>query len=389
VAREGKQKGGVRAKGSGWQARWYESATGKVRSQTFPTKAQAERHVAKMKTAQHDGTYVDPAAGKQTLATWWATYVANAAHLRPATIAAYTGAMERNVLPYLGRRSLVSLQPADFETWAGQLRSAGVSVGTIHLAYRVVRLVLERAVKAGKLVRNPAANLRLKVSDRNGDRMRILDPGEIVELAAAVPDEQGRFRALIPFLAYTGLRIGEAAALRLANLNLAQREVRVVEAVSVVGGRVHVGQTKTGHGRVVSLPRLVVAELQRHLAEYPPKGELVFGTAQGTYLNRHNFMNRVWRPALERTGFSQPWPRVHDLRHTAVSLAIRAGATPREAMELAGHSSITVTMNVYGHLFPGQGLALADRLDQLAQAWPTRPSTAQLVELKSASEQGI
>jgi integrase len=272
----------------------------KVRSQTFRSKAEAERFVTKQKTAQHEGSYVDPQAGKVTLTKWWESYLANASHLRPATIAAYSGAMRNNVLPHLGNRSLVSLQPADLETWAAELRSAGVSVGTTHLAYRVLRLVLERAVKAGKLARNPAANLRLKVSDRNGDRMRILVPDEIAELAQAVPDDQGRYRALIPFLAYTGLRIGEAAALRLSNLNLAQREVRVVEAVSVVGGRIHVGPTKTGQGRVVSLPRLVVAELERHLADYPPKGELVFGTAHGGYLNRHNFANRVWRPALER-----------------------------------------------------------------------------------------
>jgi integrase len=188
------------------------------------------------------------------------------------------------------------------------------------------------------------------------------------------------------FLAYTGLRIGEAAALKMENLDLVGRSVRVLEAVSVVGGKVYVGPTKAGHGRVISLMKLVVAELDRHLEQFPPQGGLVFGTREGSYLNRHNFYNRVWYPALRRAGLGNPQPRVHDLRHTAVSLAIKTGASPREVMDFASHSSIAVTMNVYGHLFPGQGLALADRLDQLAQSWPLAEQGAKVLPMERAPD---
>jgi integrase len=208
-----------------------------------------------------------------------------------------------------------------------------------------------------------------------------VSPPEIWRLAETVGSIEPRYRALIPFMAYTGLRMGEASALRLANLNLAHREVRVTESVSVVNGHTHVGPTKTRRGRVVSLPRMVVTELERHVADFPPSPKgLVFGSPHGDYLNRHNFYNRVWYPALRASGLEGV--RVHDLRHTAVSLAIRAGASPREAMDFAGHSSIAVTMNVYGHLFPGQGLSLADRLDELAQSWPRAEQAVKVVELK-------
>jgi integrase len=279
---------------------------------------------------------------------------------------------------------VASIRPLDVQKWADGLRAAGYSSGTIHLAYRVFRAVLEAARKDGRIGTNPAQNLRLKVTDGDSQEMRILEPPEIQTLAEAVESIEPRFRALIPLLAYTGLRIGEASALRTPNLNLAKREVVVTEGLS----EGQVGPTRTGRGRVVSLPKLVVSELEHHLERFPPtEAGIVFSSPQGGYLNRHNFYNRVWYPSLKRAGLDGV--RVHDLRHTAVSLAIRAGASPREAMDFAGHSSIAVTMNVYGHLFPGQGLSLADRLDELAQTWPQRGQASNVVELKRASEQDL
>jgi integrase len=365
----------VRRDGAGWQARWYESATDRVRGKTFPTKAQAEAFQAKMVSTQREGSYVDPSLGRIPLARWADQYLERSDRLRPATKAAYAGALRRQILPTLGHRPLASMRPLDVQEWADRLRADGYSSGTIHLAYRVLRVVLEAARTDGRIASNPAQNLRLKTTDRDSQEMRILEPPEIQTLAETVESIEPRFRALIPFLAYTGLRIGEASALRTTNLNLAKREVVVTEGLS----EGQVGPTKTGRRRVVSLPKLVVAELERHLERFlPTETGIVFASPQGGYLNRHNFYNRVWYPALKRAGLEGV--RVHDLRHTAVSLAIRAGASPREAMDFAGHSSIAVTMNVYGHLFPGQGLSLADRLDELAKTWRVAEQAPNVVE---------
>jgi integrase len=356
-------------KGKGWQARWYESSTGKVRGKTFKTKREAELFASKMDTAQQFGDYVDPAPGRKTLEAWWRDYIAKAGNLRPATRAAYTGAMTNHVFPYLGGRKIGSLRRVDIEDWRARLRDEGRSTGTIHLAYRVLRRVLQAAVEWELIPRNPAAGMRLKGTDRQGAvEMRVLDPDEIGRLTEAVAGIKPRYRALISFMAYTGLRIGEAAALRIENLDLLRREVRVVSSVSVVNGHTHVGPTKTGFNRVVTLPKLVVSELERHLEEYPPQNGLVFGGPKDAHLSRHNFSGRVWQPALKRANLGQV--RIHDLRHTAVSLAIRAGANAREIQARAGHSSITVTMNTYGHLMPGAERDVADRLDRLAQSWP-------------------
>ena len=121
----------------------------------------------------------------------------------------------------------------------------------------------------------------------------------------------------------------------------------------------------------MTLPRFLWEELARYVEgrEAGPD-DLAFVNMAGKPINRVVFRASVWQPALKRAGVAQPWPRVHDLRHTAVAFAIQVGAHPKEIQARAGHSSIQITMDRYGHLFPGQDEALAERLDQLAHSWP-------------------
>ncbi len=154
-----------------------------------------------------------------------------------------------------------------------------------------------------------------------------------------------------------------------------------------MNGQPVLGETKNKKSRVVTLPRFLVDELYRHLEQYPPgPSGLVFAGPKDAPLNRTNFRNRIWLPALKAAGIAQPWPRVHDLRHTAVALAIATGAHVKEVQARAGHSSITVTLDRYGHLFPGQDEALAQRLDDLhsgavlVQSWSEAPTPLQRAE---------
>lgn len=191
--------------------------------------------------------------------------------------------------------------------------------------------------------------------------MRALTAEEIWTVAGAVP---ARDRALVILLGLCGLRIGEAAALTVDDFDFLRRSVRITKAASEVAGKILVGPTKTGANRAVALPRIVVEELAAHLAAYPPgpKG-LIFGRLGGGYLRRNAWRRRVWVPAVKRAKISDPLPRPHDLRHTAASLAIQAGAHPKAIQAMLGHSSITVTLDRYGHLFPSLSESLADAVD--------------------------
>jgi integrase len=140
--------------------------------------------------------------------------------------------------------------------------------------------------------------------------------------------------------------------------------VEVAEIVPEVGGRLRVGPPKTrASRRTVGLPRAVVEELAAHLATPAPPDAFVFTAPKGGPLRVIAFRARIWRPATRHAGLDGL--RIHDLRHTAVALWIAAGANPKEVAARAGHTSVSFTLDRYGHLYPELDAALRDRLDAI------------------------
>jgi integrase len=172
---------------------------------------------------------------------------------------------------------------------------------------------------------------------------------------------QERYRTLVYLLAYGGLRIGEAAGLRLEHLNLLQGRVQVVQSLSEVGGRIHIGPTKTRSRRTVSLPPFLRAMLEDHISEYSSRDGFVFSAPEGGPIRPRNFRARAWDPAVMAAGVSPL--RIHDLRHTCAALLIEQGAHIKEVADRLGHSSPVVTMNTYAHILPSLKARLSDGLE--------------------------
>jgi integrase len=147
-------------------------------------------------------------------------------------------------------------------------------------------------------------------------------------------------------------------------VDLLRRTVQVAEIVVEVRGVLHVGlPKKRASRRTVGLPRFVVEELAVHLAGPGDPEAFVFTAPQGGRLRLSAFRARVWRPAVIAAGLDGL--RIHDLRHTAVALWIAAGASPKEVAARAGHTSVSFTLDRYGHLYPEADEALRSRLDAL------------------------
>jgi integrase len=137
--------------------------------------------------------------------------------------------------------------------------------------------------------------------------------------------------------------------------------VEVAEIVTEVRGELSFGAPKTrASRRRVGLPQAVTAELARHLAAPGVAEEFVFTAPQGGPLRVAGFRYRAWRPATEAAGLEGL--RIHDLRDTAVALWIAAGASPKEVSARAGHSSVSFTLDRFGHLYPEADAALRSRL---------------------------
>jgi len=190
------------------------------------------------------------------------------------------------------------------------------------------------------------------------DEMHFLSHEQVAILADAVDD---RFRTLIYVAAYTGLRWGELAALKAERVNPLRRTIEVVESLAEVNGYLYCGPTKTGANRTVTLPKFLSQMLQNQLEIYPSSEGYVFTSPEGGPLRR-NFYRRHYKPAVRRAGLPSG-VRFHDLRHTCAALLMAQGAHPKEIQERLGHSTIRMTFDRYGHLFPNLDERLRDGLE--------------------------
>jgi integrase len=167
-------------------------------------------------------------------------------------------------------------------------------------------------------------------------------------------------------------------ALRVRRLDLLRGTVRVAEAAPEVAGRLEWGGVKTHEARTVRLPRSVADELGAYLAGRPHGPEdLVFTAPRGGPLRESKFVPGRFKPAVRaanvaiatRDGQRRPASlpddlRLYDLRHTAASLMIREGASVKAVQRQLGHATASITLDVYGHLFPDELDALAGRLER-------------------------
>jgi integrase len=172
---------------------------------------------------------------------------------------------------------------------------------------------------------------------------------------------------LIRLAAYSGLRAGEIAGLRLRRLDLLGGRVEGAERLTDADGTlVSNATTKSGKVRTVPIPKFIADELAPLLARKTPE-DYVFTSPEGGPLPHSNFYRRLFRPGVERAGLPDGI-RFHDLRHTYAGFLIAEGAHPKAIMERMGHSSISVTLDRYGHLLPSLEEHLTNALDVSGRA---------------------
>jgi integrase len=337
----------------------YRDPAGRERSKSFSRKVDAERWMAEIQHAKTRGSWTDPALGRVRFSSWLAAWWATTTNLRPTTRARDETLLRLYAVPRFGDMPLAAISQLEVRAWVADLSARGFAPATVTKAYQLLGKVMAAAVDAGYLAQTPCRKVPLPKVER--EEMRFLTPTEIVTLAEAI---RPTYRALVFVGAYGGLRIGELAGLRRGQVDLLRGTVSVAEVITEVSGRLHVGPPKTrASRRTVGLPRFVMRELEGHLVGNPAFDDRVFTAPEGGTLRIVAFRNRIWRPATDAAGLAGL--RIHDLRHTAVALWIAAGASPKEVAARAGHTSVSFTLDRYGHLYPEADTRLRDRLDAL------------------------
>lgn len=334
----------------------------------FRTKRDAEQFSAQRRIDMARGTYVDPASGRTLFNDVVADFVARKGGRAETTLATRESHAKNWVLPnWVGWR-VSDIKTDDIDAWVEQMRDEGAKADTVEKAYRVLTGSMQLAVARGLLAHSPAQPL--KTTRAVQKRRAYLTHEQVRELADAIDP---RYRLLILMLAYTGLRFGEAAALRVECLDLTRRRVNVRQSVTEVKGQLVWSPPKNGKERLVPLPRFLAAALADHIAGMRDS-DLVFSAARGGALRLNTWRRRTFNvaPELLNTRRAEeelsPFPAVtpHDLRHTAASLAIQTGANVKTLQRMLGHASAAMTLDVYGDLFDSDLDDVAERLDAAA-----------------------
>jgi len=213
---------------------------------------------------------------------------------------------------------------------------------------------------------NPAAGVELP--RENPRKMKALTIEQVEALAADAEDLQEGAGILVTTLAYSGIRWGEAVALTGSAVDPLHHRIHIDASATEVGGRLVIGTPKTHRVRTIVLARTASDHLADHMSRTGRgPAEPVFTAPRGGLLRTSNFRRQVWVPATTRLYGDYPRLRslkVHNLRHSAASIAISCGANIKAVQRMLGHEKASVTLDVYGHLYTEDLEQVADAIDE-------------------------
>jgi integrase len=344
-----------------WQADWT-TADGVRQRKRFATKREAEDFLHTTVKAIRGGTFIDPrAATKVTVSRLYAEWIERIANVgangrkpaSPKTVDNYRRCYENYVAPRWAHTPVSNVRYDDVAEWITTLkgqdgRPAGVTTR------REVGLYFGRlmghAVKKRLLPNNPAKDPLgqtdyVPAKEKQREHVYLTMP----QLTSLARECEG-FELFVMLAGTCGLRWGEITALSFEDLELGPTpSVAVRRAFSEVGGKLILGPTKGGESRVVPLPRLIAHRLEG-LESWGTGSDRIFTGGRGSVLRNNTWTRRHYAPAIanaSRTNPAFPRPTFHDLRHTAVSLAISHGANVKVVQRIAGHASATMTLDTY------------------------------------------
>lgn len=343
------------------------------------TRKDAEVALAKLVDDLHTGSYVMP--DRLTFSDWirdsWLPMTEM--RVKPSTFHSYRRNLEIHVLPVLGTRPIQQLTPLMLNALYSKLQAEGsgndvLSTKTVRYIHTTIHKALEDAVDAGVVVKNVAERAKPpRPSRRATGKVGSWESHELAQFLESVSDE--RLAAVWRLAAMTGMRRGEILGLRRADIDLDAARLSVRQAVVAVAYEVIESTPKSHNARVIDLDRETVELLrtyrQRQLAEqaewradYEDR-DLVTAKENGTAIHPHSF-SQTFERLVRRAGIRAI--RLHDLRHTHATMALKAGVPVKVVSERLGHESPAFTLKQYAHVIPGMQAAAAAAVADLIRA---------------------
>jgi integrase len=356
----GKDHNGAPIRKTAWVADYFDQS-GKRRMKTFTTRKAADTWLL---TARHEvshGVHV-PAHTSITIAEAGDQWIAQAEAdgLERSTLLSYREHLRLHIKPFLGAVRVSQLTPAMVQTFRNQLTSENRSPAMVKRVTTSLSSILGHAMATGYAARNVVREHRARRYRRLEMRhQRHLETGVDIptkeEIRAMLAAVRGRWRPLLMTAVFTGLRASELRGLRWADIDFDRSELTVRQRADRWGT---IGSPKSVSGkRTLPFPPMVMNTL-REWRLACPKGslDLVFPNTKGQPERLEHIHYRALAPLQVNAGISndpkRPKYSMHSLRHAAASLFIEQGFSPKRVQALMGHSTIQMTFDIYGHLFP-------------------------------------
>jgi integrase len=345
----------------------------------YRTKKAAEAVRARLVHELTTGFYVEPSSMRlgEWLVDHWLPVVET--RVKRTTLQAYRTCVDYHIVPALGGVHLGQLTSQMIIGLYQQLLAdghvksgAGLSPASVLNVHVVIRKALADAVDAGLIARNPADKAKPPRPHTQGGELRYWTPAELRRFLELC--EGHRLEAAFRLLAMTGARRGEIAGLRWVDVDLDGARITIRQALVSVGREVYVSSPKSYRGRTVDLDRDTVEQLRAHrerqlrekaafYGDWEDSG-YVFTKRDGSSLHPRTLSQAfVWLVGKS----DLPRIRLHDLRHTYASIAVKAGVPIGVVSERLGHASPEFTLHRYSHVMPGMQREAADTIARVVR----------------------
>ncbi len=328
----------------------YRDETGKEHARHFAKKANAQRWLDEVTAAVVRGDYVDPAAGKVTFGQWFRRW---------SEVQAWTDGTSETAAMTLSSVTFADVPMSRItelhvEAWMkamtkpGPKRKKGLAASTRRTRYNYVRMAFLAAVKARVIRQDPTAGISPPRVAKSEGRIKLPTPEQVGAALQEAPDD---FHGFVAVCAFAGLRLGEAAGLQLGDLDFLRRTLSIQRQIQgQVNSKTVEVSPKYESARTVYLPDDLVRVLAAHLETCPPMGEQRWLFSLNGYVYNRNSAGNQWRSLRARVGMDAF--TLHDLRHFFASGLIADGCDVVTVQHALGHSSASITLNVYSHLWP-------------------------------------
>ena len=313
----------------------------------FRLKGDAEAALKRAEREIADGTFgKEPPPPPLTLGEYYETWIASKHNLKASTLKSYEHTFRLHVLPTFGDMPLGEIKSDDVQRWVNDLAESNLSPASVGKCFRYFRACMKEAEARDKIHKAPTMKINLPRPGGEDDEMVFLEYPEITRLLDAAEEPE---KTLWSVLAFSGLRLGEALALKWKSVNFETSRIQVTQTWSL--GELTPPKTKMSKRRVPIMPVLeeVLAEHYERQGK-PGKEAFLFSFDGKQPLDPANVRKRFIE-TLDAAGLEHVTQ--HSLRHSYASLMLSVGTSVVGLQRTLGHASATMTLNVYSHMMKG------------------------------------